>query len=253
MNRTARTLALAGAATVGAALLAGPASAHISPDKDEVPAGGYTDVTLTVPHGCEESPTTQLEIQVPEALNDVTPSINPGWDVNVTTEPLAEPVDDGEGGQLTERESVVTYTAQSGNELADGFRTSFTLGFKAPETEGEYLFFKTIQTCAEGETAWIEEYTGEGEEPEHPAPVVLIGEAEGDGHGDDAAAEEEPAEAEEVTDGETADADTAAAQAPADDSDDDSDSNALAIAGLVAGLAGLGLGGVAFARTRSRA
>ncbi len=145
----------------------------------------------------------------------------------------------------------MTYTAKPGNELADGFRTSFTLGFKAPETEGEYLFFKTIQTCAEGETAWIEEYTGEGEEPEHPAPVVLIGAAEADGHGADAAAEDEPAEAEEMTDGETADVETASSETPAED--DDSDSNALSIAALVAGLAGLGLGGVAFARTRNRA
>ena len=167
---------------------------------------------------------------------------------------MPQPIDDGEGGQLTERETVVTYTAQPGNELPDGYRASFTLGFKAPETPGENLFFKTVQTCAEGETAWIEEYTGEGEEPEHPAPVVLIGEAEGDAHGDDAAAEDEPADAEETTDGETADAETAASQAPADDSDDDSDSSdAMAIAGLVAGIAGLGLGGVAFARTRSRA
>ena len=62
---------------------------------------------------------------------------------------------------------------------------TFTLGFQAPDTPGEYLFFKTIQTCAVGETAWIEEYTGEGEEPEHPAPAVLVTEAGEDGHGHD--------------------------------------------------------------------
>ena len=230
-------------------LLAGaaPASAHVSPTPSEVPAGGFTAVGLTVGHGCEESPTTSVQIQVPETILNVTPAIVPGWDVEVATEPLDEPVEGSHGEQITERESMVTYTAQAGNELPDGFRQTYTIGFQAPDAEGEYLFFKTIQICAEGQTEWIEEYTGEGEEPEHPSPAVLVTAAQG-GHG-----AEEPEDEEETTETTEAPAEGADEEAAAGDtassSDDDSSSNGLAVAGLIAGLGGLALGGIALSRS----
>jgi periplasmic copper chaperone A len=227
-------------------LLAGaaPASAHVSPTPSEVPAGGFTAVGLTVGHGCEESPTTSVQIQVPETILNVTPAIVPGWDVEVATEPLDEPVEGSHGEQITERESMVTYTAQAGNELPDGFRQTYTIGFQAPDTEGEYLFFKTIQICAEGQTEWIEEYTGEGEEPEHPSPAVLVTAAQG-GHG----AEEPDDEATETTEASEDGADEHAAAPEPTLPDDDDPSNGLAVVGLIAGLGGLALGGVALSRS----
>jgi uncharacterized protein YcnI len=228
---------------------AGPAGAHVSPDKTEVPAGGFTAITLTVPHGCEASPTRQVVVQVPEGINDVTPGILPGWDIEVATEPLPEPIESGEGEQITERESVVTFTAQAGNELPDGFRLGYTLGFQAPDTPGEYLFFKTIQICAEGQTEWIEEYTGEGEEPEHPSPVVEVVAAEGDGHGG-GSEEEETTDTTEATDT------TLPVEQATSTSDDDGDadsSTGIAVAGLVTGALGLLTGGAALARARKTA
>jgi periplasmic copper chaperone A len=243
MRKTVRALGALGAATGGMLLMAGPASAHISPTPSEVPADGFTAVSLTVGHGCDDSPTKQLTIEVPSQLNEISPQVQPGWDIEVKTEDLAEPIDDGEGGEITERASQVVYTAQRGNELPPHFRDVFTLGFKAPDAEGEYLFFKTVQTCVEGETPWIEEYTGEGEEPEHPSPAVLIGPAGEDEHGGGAEAEEAEPEAEEV-----------AATAAADGSSDDGDSSTgIAVAGLVAGLLGLGAGGLALVRNRKPA
>jgi uncharacterized protein YcnI len=236
MKRTVRVAAAA--CGVGVALVlvsAGPAGAHVTPDKDEVPAGSYNEVTLTVPHGCEESPTRSIAVEIPEGLQSVTPMIHPGWEIEVATEPLDEPIESEGDEEITERTSMVTFTAESGNELPDGFRDAFTIGFKAPETPGEWLFFKTVQTCVEGETAWIEEYTGEGEEPEHPSPAVLLTEPE----------EEEAADAPE-TQAAAADGETAAA-----DSDDDGDSSTgIAIAGLVVGLLGLAAGGIALLQAR---
>ena len=143
---------------------------------------------------------------------------------------------------------MVTYTAQPGNELPDGFRQTYTIGFQAPDAEGEYLFFKTIQICAEGQTEWIEEYTGEGEEPEHPSPAVLVTAAEG-GHG-----AEEPEDEDETTETTEAPAEGADDEAAAGDTDrpaatTTSSSNGLAVAGLVAGLGGLALGGIALSRS----
>ena len=244
MRKTVRAVGALGVVTGGVVLMAGPASAHISPTPGEVPADGFTAVSLTVGHGCDDSPTKQLTIEVPELLNEISPQVQPGWDIEVETEDLAEPIDDGEGGEITERASQVVYTAQRGNELPPHFRDVFTLGFRAPDAEGEYLFFKTVQTCVEGETPWVEEYTGEGEEPQHPSPAVLIGPAGADEHGGGAEAEDEEApEAEEV-----------AATAAAGDADDDSDSSTgIAVAGLVAGLLGLASGGLALVRSRTPA
>ena len=63
-----------------------------------------------------------------------------------------------------------------------------------PESEGTTLVFPTIQTCEQGESAWIEvpEDGQDAEELELPAPSVTITAAEGDAHGSD-----EPAEAAE--------------------------------------------------------
>lgn len=237
--KTVRIAAAAGAG-VAALALAGPASAHVSPDKTEVAAGAYTAVTLSAGHGCDGLPTTAFEVQIPAPINDVTPAVLPGWDIAIETEPLDPPVEGPHGEQITERESVVTYTAQPGNELPDGFRQSITIGFKAPDTPGEHLFFKTIQHCVEGENAWIEEYTGDGEEPENPAPVLLVTAASGDGHGGAAAPDDST--------------DQVAAPVPAaDDDSDDGASTGIAVAGLVAGLLGLGAGGAALARSRKPA
>ena len=243
MSKIVRVLPPVGVAVGVLALLAAPAAAHITPDKDEVAAGSYNDVTLTVPHGCDDSPTKQLIIEVPESLNAVTPQVHPGWDITIQKEALTPPVTDAEGEEVTERMASVTITAKPGNELPHGFRDQFTLGFKTPETPDEYLFFKVVQKCAVGETAWIEEYTGDGEEPEHPAPAVKIGPAE-EGEGD-GGTETTVAAGDGSDEGESASGDGA--------EDDDDSSNGLGIAGIVLGGLGLITGGAALATTRKKA
>lgn len=226
----------AGALALG---LGVPAGAHISPDRDEVPAGGYTQVTFTVPHGCEESPTRVIAVSIPESIVNAAPQVVAGWDVETTEEELAEPIE-GEGEPQTERVAEITWTAQDGNELDPHFRQVFTVGFKAPETVGERLEFPIVQTCVEGETAWIEETPEGGEEPEHPAPFVTVGEASGDGHGAEEEAAPDEAAAPADTEGDTSDT-----------SDDDGGSDGLALGGLALGALGLAAGGTALLRTRS--
>lgn len=227
--------------------LTAPAGAHISPDKGEVPAGGYTTVTFTVGHGCEDSPTREVAFQIPEGILNASPQVLAGWDVVATESALDEPIP-GEGGDeaQTERVSEITWTAQAGNELDPHFRQTFTIGFKAPETAEGPLSFPVIQRCVEGETAWIDETVEGEEEPENPAPFVTLGPAEGDGHGggDDATAsdaEETAAEGDEEAAGAT--------PASNESDSDDGDSNGLAIAGLIFGLLGLGAGGTALLRS----
>lgn len=170
---------------VAAAVAVGqPASAHVAIAEEEVEAGSSAILTFVVPHGCDDSPTTQIRIQMPESIPTVTPTVNANWDAEKVTEDLETPIEGSHGEQLTERVSEVVYSART--PLADGFRDTFELSVKIPpDAAGEPLFFPTIQTCETGETAWIEiPEEGQGlDELESPAPgVMVVAPAEDDDH-----------------------------------------------------------------------
>lgn len=242
----ARITAAVGTAGIALAISAVPAGAHIGTSEDSVAAGASLALGLTVGHGCDGSPTTELAIQIPEGINNATPFAHPGWTPAMEIETLTTPVTSAHGEEVTERVAVITFTATPGNELTDGIRDTFHVNFTAPDTPGETLFFKTVQTCEAGSTAWIEEYDGEGEEPESPAPSIAVTEAEEEGgHG----GAEAPAEEPEGTD----DDGTDASDAPAAADDGDDSSNGLAIAGIVLGGLGLATGGAALAKVRKTA
>ena len=150
-----------------------PALAHVGTDKDEVAAGASTTLTFSIGHGCEESPTTSMRFQIPESVLNAAPVVKPGWTIEVEKQDLATPVEAGHGEQQTDRTAIITFTAQDGYAVDSGFRDNFTLAFAAPEAEGP-LFFKVIQGCEAGENAWIDEWDGTGDEPEHPAPSVMV-------------------------------------------------------------------------------
>lgn len=239
--RTFARLGALPAATAAIALsVVAPASAHVSASVTDASAGAFTVVTFSVPHGCEESPTTKIEIQVPESVLSVTPTRNPYYDVKTSITQLDEPTTDAHGNEVTERTSSITYTART--PLPDGQRDTFELSFQVPDAEGEVLAFPTIQTCEQGRTDWIEVAADgqDAEELEHPAPSFEVLPASGDDHHGTASGTEDAAEdAADDTGAETA-----------DEADSDS-SAALGWAGLAAGLVGLVAGGLALARTRT--
>ena len=228
----ARVCALPAATAAIALSLVAPAGAHVGATVSDASAGAFTVATFSVPHGCEASPTTRIEIQVPESVLSVTPTRNPYYDVKSTITELDEPTTDAHGNEVTERTSSITYTATT--PLPDGQRDTFELSFQVPDAEGEVLAFPTIQTCEKGSTDWTEvPAAGQDEEElENPAPSfeILPASAQGDHHDEAASAE---------------------ADGQVDDADDEDGSDALGWAGLGAGLLGLVAGGLALARTRS--
>ncbi|HXV91863.1 MAG TPA: YcnI family protein [Pseudonocardia sp.] len=239
--RTFARLAALPAATAAVALsFAAPVSAHVTATPSTTAAGAYTVATFAVGHGCEGSPTTKIEIQVPESVLSVAPTRNPFYEVEKTIEQLDEPVADAHGNEVTERVASIVYTADT--PLPDGQRDTFELSFQIPDAEGEMLTFPTVQTCEEGETGWVEVPADgqDADELESPAPGFEITAAEAGGHGDEAAAEPAADEADASADEST--------EAAADAGDT---SPALGWIGLVAGLLGLAAGGLALARTRS--
>ena len=230
LTRLGAPLAAAAAVTLVAAA---PASAHVTVSPSDATAGAFTVLTVSVPHGCDGSPTTRIEMQIPEQILEVTPTRNPFYEVETKVTELDEPVTDGDGNEVTERISSVVYTADE--PLPDGMRDTFELSFQVPDVAGETLTFPTVQTCAKGETAWIEvpEEGQDAEELESPAPAFEV-----------LPAEESSAEA-------TATSDDSVQEASAETTDDGSD--VLGWVALGVGALGLVVGGTALARSRKTA
>jgi periplasmic copper chaperone A len=232
-----RTLARLGAPLAAAAVVtmvaAAPASAHVTVTPSDATAGAFTVLTVSVPHGCDGSPTTRVELQIPEQILSVTPTRNAFYDVDTTVAELDEPVTDEEGNEVTERIGSVVYTAKE--PLPDGMRDTFELSFQVPDAAGETLTFPAIQTCAEEQTAWVEvpEDGQDAEELEHPAPAFEVLPAEGSG-----------AET-------TSTSDDSVQEASAEASEESSDTLSWVALGM--GALGLAVGGTALARSRRTA
>ena len=229
-----------GAAALLVVLTAAPASAHIHPDPAEIPEGEATTVGLGIEHGCDDSPTTAVAVQLPDGA-EVSAVAKSGW-----------AIDSSDG--------TVTWTAQAGNELPSDEADEFELELTPDAgTEGDTLYLKTVQTCETGELRWIAEWDGEGEEPDNPAPSVTVlaagAEAGGGDHhaeeGDEADHDEESGHHEEETATTEAghhEEESASDTSDTSDSSDEDETATIAIVVLV--LAAAGFGGVMLVRSR---
>src|SRR5687768_9018503 len=111
----ARRVVRGGAAVVvlGLVGLAAPASAHVTVTPSTTAAGAFAVLEFSVGHGCEDSPTTRITIQMPPEINSVSPTRNGLWQVEKDVERLDPPVTDAHGNGITERVASVTYTTDS--------------------------------------------------------------------------------------------------------------------------------------------
>lgn len=240
--RTRKSFLIGGGAFAGSiALVLGgavAANAHVSIGEGTVEAGAYEILTISVPHGCDGSSTTGVAIQIPEGINAVTPTRNAMYSVEKVMEDLPTPITDSHGNEVTERVAQIVYTAAT--PLPDGQRDAFELSLQIPEDTAEStLYFPTVQTCEQGETAWVQipEEGQDGHDLEAPAPsveVLAASDESAHGHGD-AAGTDTASHAEE-------------ASTPAV-----SDQTPLVIAALAVGSVGLILGAIALLRGRKKA
>ncbi|MCZ7473568.1 MULTISPECIES: YcnI family protein [unclassified Micromonospora] len=231
LRRSATVAALTLTAVATAVLgVAGPASAHVTINPAEGTQGGYGRFAFRVPNESDTASTVKVEVNLPEnaPIGSVSTMPVAGWTVAVEKRKVDPPIE-VHGSQLTEAVSKLTFTAAPNGGVKPGEFQEFPVSM-GPLPQADTMVFKVLQTYSDGNVSrWIEEPTPGAEEPENPAPVLKLAAAA-------------PA--------------SSAASAPAaaaDDDDDDDGSGgatALGVAGLVAGLGGLALGGLAFARTR---
>ena len=152
MSTPIRRRLLAGAAICVATMAALPAAAWAHVDAESSSAGdGLTKVEFSFTHGCGESPTNALRIQLPAGTTDVKAEDPTGWTSKVTA----------------------TELDWSGGPAINGTKTTFEATMKLSGKEGEIVFFPTIQACLVGEDTWIDK--SEDPEAEQAAPRITIG------------------------------------------------------------------------------
>jgi uncharacterized protein YcnI len=129
----------------------GAAWAHVVVSPEEVTAGDYETLTVSVPTE-KEIPTTEIRVEVPEGflLSGVQPV--PGWK-------HAFEEDDG----------VVTAVTFSGGEIRPREFQQFLVQAQAPDEPGEYPW-KASQTYEDGS---VVEWSG-APDSEEPASVVEV-------------------------------------------------------------------------------
>ena len=145
-------------AIASAALLvsAAPALAHIDPDPKQAQAGSRLSVGFTVEHGCEGSPTNQLDMRLPAGASDPVPEDVDGWDGSVET---------------VDGDTIVTF---AGGPLADDVEGTFAVTMTLPATPDTTIYFPFVQRCEVGEIRWIGIPSEPGEELDEPAPAMNL-------------------------------------------------------------------------------
>ncbi len=147
-----RAVVLCLALTAVALGFAAPASAHIDPDPTEAQAGASLSVGFTVEHGCDGSPTVQLDMRLPDGVTDASPDAVDGWRESI----------DGD---------VITFV---GGPLPDDVEGTFSVSMTLPPTPDATIYFPFVQRCEVGEIRWIAIPTEPGEELDEPAPAMLL-------------------------------------------------------------------------------
>jgi periplasmic copper chaperone A len=129
----------------------GIASAHVDPDPIAVQAGTTATVNFNVEHGCDGSPTNDMKFQIPAGVAGVAAVEKAGWTATVSGDTLEF----------------------NGGPLAADKQDSFGITFTAPTQPGD-IRFPVIQTCEQGNIAWIEVAAEGAPEPENPAPTIKV-------------------------------------------------------------------------------
>jgi len=120
----------------------GAAQAHVVLEYQVAPASAGYKATFKVGHGCGKSPTRQLVVDVPAAMQGAHPMPKAGWRIDL----------EKTGGKVTR----VTWTALTQQDkLASDFYDEFVLVARTPAEAGP-VYWPVSQVCDEGRADWTE-------------------------------------------------------------------------------------------------
>ena len=188
-----RTLPLAALGLL--ALLGGPAAAHVTLDRAELPADSSLRVALRVTHGCGGAATTGLRVTIPPELRGARPMPHAGFSLAIGGGAAGHAAHAGHGAQAAHAGHAAPgdhaaasaapaavpaprEIAWTGGRLDDAFYDEFVLLVRTPAEPGAVLRFPVVQECEGGVVARWTEAPGaargaEGKGP-GPAPVARV-------------------------------------------------------------------------------
>jgi uncharacterized protein YcnI len=223
-----RAVVIAGCCAAALVALAGTAFAHITVTPGSAPQGSAAELTFRVPNEEATADTVGVQVKIPtdHPIAQLLARPIPGWNVQIQSVKLAKPIvtDDG---TFTTAVSEVTWT---GGKIPPGQYQDFSVSADPLPAGTTQLVFKALQTYSNGDIVrWIDVPQPGQAEPEHPAPVLTLTRATADSAARTASLPGTPAAASGGSDG---------------------TARALGIAGLTAGVVGLGFGVAAVLRGR---
>lgn len=128
---------------------------HIVLQDGAAAAGASYRATFRVGHGCDAAATTGIAVSIPDGFSGAQPMPKPGWTVRTVTGKLAQPYT-SHGKTFTEGVVEIIWTASTPEQaLPSSFYDEFVLRGTTPSTPGP-VWFKVVQTCTSGSTAWAE-------------------------------------------------------------------------------------------------
>jgi uncharacterized protein YcnI len=156
MNKLSLSPRLAAAAL---ALAASAVQAHVSLEYQVANAGTSYKAAFRVGHGCGESATRQVAVDIPAAVRGAHPMPKPGWRLEVER-----------AGDVVR----VTWTAKSREDaLASAHYDEFVLVAQMPAQPGT-LYWPVRQVCEEGRADWIEVPQAGQKYSDLKAPAALL-------------------------------------------------------------------------------
>ena len=159
---------------LGLAIVLAPSAvlAHVTLEQQQAPVGTPYKIVLRVPHGCGDSATIRLSVQIPEGVIAIKPMMKPGWQIATTRGTYSKSYSFFHGAKFTEGVKEITW---SGGKLPDAFYDEFVLSaFIAGElSPGEMLYFLVVQQCEQGEHRWVE-IPAAGKPANEPAPSIML-------------------------------------------------------------------------------
>ncbi len=144
-------------------------SAHVGV-VNKVYSNSYSEIELSIPHGCEGFDTVKIEVSLPNGLTGVRA-------FDSVFGPATVDVD--EAGVVTK----IVWTAQKVEPYpSDSHAYSVSFRTKTPDAAFTTLFFPTVQTCKDFEgniyiSEWLDATVGHGHDANSeilPAPSVLL-------------------------------------------------------------------------------
>ncbi|GAA2372125.1 hypothetical protein Cme02nite_00300 [Catellatospora methionotrophica] len=149
MTRLVRAATALAAALAAVLLTAAPAAAHVELVQAKANGDGTTTLTFAFNHGCDEAPTTELVVALPQGVTATT-----------ATSPV-------KGWTGTVSGDRVTFTGPPVPTKTDA---QYLLTTRITGKVGQTFVFPAIQTCTGGATsAWIDQSA----DAEHPAPRMV--------------------------------------------------------------------------------